>query len=54
LLVAKYHVEVKNPGGKMTETEKKSWQAFQGVVEVFLRKNKDLNYKQIAKTLITT
>jgi len=39
---------------KMTVTEKSAWQAFLGVVEVFLRKNKDLNYKQIVKTLITT
>jgi len=28
---------------KMTEREKKAWQAFLGVVEVFLRKNKDPN-----------
>jgi len=29
---------------KMTEREKKTWQAFREVVEVFLRKNKDPNY----------
>jgi len=38
----------------MTETEKKACQAFLGVVEFFLRKNKDPNYKEIVKTLITT
>jgi len=38
----------------MTETEKKVCQAFLGVVEVFFRKNKDPNYKEIVKTLITT
>jgi len=39
---------------KMTERKKKAWQAFQGVVEFFLKKNEDPNYKEIAKTLITT
>jgi len=39
---------------KMTEREKKTWQAFRCVVEVFLRKNKDSKYKELAKTLIKT
>jgi len=39
---------------KMTETEKKAWQPFRGVVKVFLGKNEDLSYKEIVKALITT
>jgi len=38
----------------MTETKKKASQAFLGEVEFFLRKNKNPNYKEILKTLITT
>ena len=39
---------------KMTETERKAWQAFRGVVDGFLGNNKDPNYKEIVKTLITS
>ena len=39
---------------KITETERKAWQAFRGVVNGFLGNNKDLNYKEIVKTLITS
>jgi len=38
----------------MTETEIKAWQAFRGVVKFFLGKNRDPNYKEIVKALITT
>ena len=49
-----HHVQIENPGGKMTETERKAWQAFRGVVDGFLGNNKDPNYKEIVKTLITS
>ena len=39
---------------KMTETERKAWQAFRGVVDGFLGNNKDPHYKEIMKTLITS
>ena len=39
---------------KMTETERKAWQAFRDVVDGFLGNDKDPNYKEIVKTLITS
>jgi len=33
-----YHVESRTLEEKMTETEKKAWQAFRGVVKVFFGK----------------
>ena len=39
---------------KITETERKAWQAFRGVVDGFLGNNKDPNYKEIVKTLMTS
>ncbi|KAI6646990.1 hypothetical protein LOD99_8989 [Oopsacas minuta] len=40
--------------GKMTETERKAWQAFRDVVSGFLGNNKDPNYEEIVNTLITS
>ena len=36
----------------MNETEKETWQAFRGVVNVFLRNKRNQNYKELVKKLI--
>ena len=37
---------------KMNETEKKTWQAFRGVVDGFLVNKKDPHYKELVEKLI--
>ncbi|KAI6661755.1 hypothetical protein LOD99_9889 [Oopsacas minuta] len=39
---------------KMTETERRAWQAFRDVVNGFLGNNKDPTYEEIVNTLITS